>query len=172
MVKAEWKTKRKNPRRKASTLDRTPEQLAASAKRQGLPPLKLDWPPEKLEAARKMYGPFTEAELAEQQRRDAEYQQAIERIDRVIHASTFRSAAEITRGAAQEVASSTEPTPTKVLSPKEWFEQACEAHPRKQGEGATAYAKRLTDKHPATGVTKPWSWKTVRRRVHDRQRSK
>lgn len=52
------------------------------------------------------------------------------------------------------------------LKPKAWFAAARAEHPQQEGEDTTTYAHRLHDLMQTANVTKPWSFKTLLRRIY------
>jgi len=54
---------------------------------------------------------------------------------------------------------------TAPISPKEWFEKALIADPRRKGEGTTSYASRLYKKMETAPVTTVWEFDTMKRAV-------
>jgi hypothetical protein len=55
----------------------------------------------------------------------------------------------------------------RKLGSKAWLAKVRKEHPRQQDERLGDYARRLHDLMQEAGVTKVWSFKTLRRRLYD-----
>ena len=66
----------------------------------------------------------------------------------------------------------TQPTERKLLEPKTWLAEVCKNHPRQRNEQLVTYADRLYDLMQGAHLTKPWTFKTLLRRLHDNKQRK